>query len=50
MDTDILRQAQRSGILPGLPDKHFIDGRWVASANGGTMESFDPGSASPHAT
>ena len=43
-------RSQRSGILPGLPDKHFIDGRWVASANGGTMESFDPGSASPHAT
>lgn len=46
----LLREAQRAGKLPGLPQNHFIDGAWRASAGGGMMESFDPGSASPHAS
>jgi aldehyde dehydrogenase (NAD+) len=48
-DSDLLREAQRTGHLPGLPDKHFIDGAWRPSAGGGMMETFDPGRAGPHA-
>lgn len=32
-----------TGTLPGLPGGHFIDGAFAAPAEGGTMESFDPG-------
>ncbi|MFI0842559.1 aldehyde dehydrogenase family protein [Mesorhizobium sp. IMUNJ 23232] len=49
-DESLLHQVKRTGVLPGLPDKHFIDGAWRPSAGGGMMESFDPGRASPHAT
>lgn len=49
-DESLLREVQQTGVLRGLPDKHFIDGAWRPSAGGGTMESFDPGRASPHAT
>ncbi|PWV98231.1 aldehyde dehydrogenase (NAD+) [Hoeflea marina] len=35
----------RTGTLAGLPDRHFIDGEWVASSDGGRMQSFDAGSA-----
>jgi len=47
---DMLAAARNSGHLDGLPDKHFIGGEWVASAAGGTMDTFDPGKASPHAS
>lgn len=32
-----------TGTLSGLPDRHFIDGAWLASASGERMEDFDPG-------
>jgi len=32
-----------------LPDSHFIDGGWAAATAGAMMETYDPGSASPHA-
>ncbi|MBX9459493.1 MAG: aldehyde dehydrogenase family protein [Rhizobium sp.] len=32
-----------TGTLSGLPDRHFIDGVWLASASGDRMETFDPG-------
>ncbi len=35
--------AQRTGTLPNLPTQHFIDGHWCASADGGEMDSLDPG-------
>lgn len=49
-DESLLREVQRTGVLRGLPDRHFIDGTWRSSAGGETMESFDPGRASPHIT
>jgi aldehyde dehydrogenase (NAD+) len=38
-----VQEATATGTLAGLPDEHFIDGRFVPSAAGGRMESFDPG-------
>ena len=38
-----LLEAQTTGTLAGLPAGHFIDGRFVASASGATMETLDPG-------
>jgi aldehyde dehydrogenase (NAD+) len=38
------------GIAKDLPSAHFIDGHWQASDNGAMMETFDPGSAKPHAS
>lgn len=32
-----------TGTLTGLPDRHFIDGAWVASSSGDQMETFDAG-------
>ena len=32
-----------AGNLPELPQGHFIDGAFVPAANGGMMESLDPG-------
>jgi aldehyde dehydrogenase (NAD+) len=49
MNETLLHEARRTGVLPGLPDRHFIDGRWQAAADGGMMETFDPGRATPHA-
>src|SRR5262245_10849870 len=46
----MLAASRNSGHLDGLPDSHFIGGEWVKPAAGETMESFDPGRASPHAT
>jgi len=40
---DWVREAQATGTLAGLPHRHYIDGRWIASASGAQMESFDPG-------
>lgn len=39
----LVDEAQRTGTLAGLPRGHFIAGRFVASASGREMESFDPG-------
>ena len=47
---ELVDLALCSGSLPGLPDGHFIDGGFRASAKGGTMESLDPGRAEPFAT
>ena len=49
MTDDLLKEVQRTGVLPGLPNRHFIDGAWRPSARGLMMESFDPGRAAPHA-
>lgn len=44
-DTDrLVDEYFRTGKLSGLPDRHFIDGEWVASSDGDRMQSFDPGS------
>ncbi|MDF2809867.1 MAG: aldehyde dehydrogenase family protein [Microvirga sp.] len=43
-DADLLAAEYfRTGTLGGLPDQHFIDGQWQASASGDKMETFDPG-------
>lgn len=34
---------QATGRLGGLPDQHFIAGKWASPAAGRMMESFDPG-------
>ena len=39
----LVNEAQATGTLAGLPDRHFIDGRFVAAVHGGRMHSFDPG-------
>jgi len=39
----LVQQAQASGTLPGLPEHHFIDGRWQPPASGRRMQSLDPG-------
>lgn len=40
---DLVREARESGTLKGLPNGHFIDGRFAKSRNLQTMSSFDPG-------
>ncbi len=49
MTDNLLKHVQQIGTLPGLPDRHFIDGAWRPSVAGRMMESFDPGRAAPHA-
>ena len=39
----LVQQAQKTGTLPGLPEQHFIDGRWAPSIAGARMASLDPG-------
>lgn len=39
----LVEEARSTGTLAGLPRGHFIGGRFVASASGREMESFDPG-------
>ncbi len=36
-------EALATGTLAGLPDRHFIDGAWVAPSAGRMMDSVDPG-------
>ena len=46
MTSDLQRwvqEAQATGTLTGLPDRHFIDGAAVASVDGATMATLDPG-------
>ena len=38
-----LAEALATGTLAGLPDRHFVDGRFVPSVSGRRMESIDPG-------
>ncbi len=39
----LVAEYSATGTLAGLPDRHFIDGTWMASASGKRMECFDPG-------
>lgn len=39
----LAEEALATGRIPGLPDKHFINGGFVAAQSGGAMESLDPG-------
>ena len=46
MTSDLQRwvqEAQATGTLAGLPECHFIDGVAVASVDGATMATLDPG-------
>lgn len=45
----LLHEATATGRLQGLPEGHFIDGRFVPPAHGQRMESFDPGRGRPFA-
>ncbi len=45
----LVAEALATGTLTGLPDGHYIDGRFVASISGQRMETFDPGRAEPFA-
>jgi acyl-CoA reductase-like NAD-dependent aldehyde dehydrogenase len=44
LSSRLVAEYFQTGTLAGLPSRHFIGGRWVESAGGGQMESFDPGS------
>ena len=39
----LVQEARRTGTLEGLPCRHFINGEYVASADGACMETLDPG-------
>jgi aldehyde dehydrogenase (NAD+) len=39
----LVREAQATGRLAGLPSQHCIDGAWRPSIDGAHMETFDPG-------
>lgn len=41
----LVKEAQSTGTLAGLPDGHHIDGRSVSAVSGGRMETVDPGTA-----
>lgn len=41
--TKLVEEYFATGTLAGLPDQHFINGEWVAPAQGGSMPTFDPG-------
>lgn len=40
---ELIGGYQATGRLGGLPDQHFIAGKWSPPAAGRMMESFDPG-------
>jgi aldehyde dehydrogenase (NAD+) len=42
---DLVREAQGSGTLSGLPDGHHINGLFVPAASGARMDTVDPGTA-----
>lgn len=42
LDT-LVKEALATGRIAGLPEGHFIDGRFRPSQSGARMESFDPG-------
>jgi aldehyde dehydrogenase (NAD+)/betaine-aldehyde dehydrogenase len=45
-----IRHYLAAGTIPGLPDGHFIDGRFIGASDGRRMESFDPGRGIPYAS
>ncbi|MGF1608615.1 MAG: aldehyde dehydrogenase family protein [Kiloniellales bacterium] len=40
----LVEEALATGTIMNLPDRHFIQGQWVAAASGRMIEVFDPGS------
>ena len=44
----LARQVAESGRIEGLPDKHFINGRFIARGNE-SLECYDPGTGKPFA-
>ncbi len=46
----LVHEAQRTGTLEGLPDKHFVNGAWVPSQSGDTMDTLDPGTGKAFAS
>ncbi len=40
----LVAEALSTGRIANLPNRHFIDGAFLASQSGAEMESFDPGS------
>ena len=46
---DLIKEAMETGSLKGLPDKHFIHGKFVSSADGTMLESIDPATGKTHA-
>lgn len=46
----LVHEALTTGTLPGLPSRHFINGRFEPSASCATTETFDPGSGRSFAT
>jgi hypothetical protein len=41
----LVASVRATGVLPGLPDGHYIDGAGVPAISRATMESFDPSTA-----
>jgi aldehyde dehydrogenase (NAD+) len=46
----LVHEAQASGTLAGLPDRHLINGVFVPSLNGARMETLDPGTGAAFAS
>ena len=46
----LVHEAQTTGTLAGLPDKHLIDGQQRPSVAGEQMQSIDPGTGNAFAT
>jgi len=46
----LVREAQATGRIAGLPEQHFIDGRFTAAVNGARMETLDPGTGEAFAS
>ncbi len=46
----LVQEAQTTGTLAGLPDKHLIGGEAHASMRGERMDTFDPGTGRAFAT
>ena len=40
---ELVREAQASGTLAGLPDGHHINGRFAPAVSGALMDTVDPG-------
>jgi hypothetical protein len=41
----LVASVRATGVLPGLPDGHYIEGAGVPAVSRATMESFDPSTA-----
>ena len=46
---EMVEQVLRTGTLSGLPERHYIDGRFVPANSGRSMETFDPARAAAFA-